>query len=1219
MVGLLGAPSKTEAADESVEAFYSAARRGDEVLMARQPAPSPDGSQIAFSYQGDLWTVSSSGGDARRLTAHPGREAYPMWSPDGSRIAFSSDRNGNDDVFVLSLEEGRVEQLTFDSDGEYVTDWTADGQALLIQNRGHVRDGRNAGIWLLPLSGGNPGFVQPVGGRLGALSPDGTRLAFVRGSTAWWRRGYEGPGRYRLYLHELEAPLTSAAPHTQVRTASVKNAHTQMGDYADLALRPNGRYVELSGLASERGEPRSQHDRNLRPDFDRPSQESGANANPFWFPDGEHLLYLSEIHGVTNLKLMNATTGTRAWITRFENGDGRLRHPQLSEDGSLAVFEYEDGIYAVDVPATLPAAGSTTWSQPPSDPRRISIRLPLDERMATVGTVTVKSDASESEPSPDDEQIAFVHEGDIFAMKASKDEPWAYALTSDPSRDRDIMWSPDSKSLVFVSDRTGNQDIFVVTSGDPNESRLCRTLQPQIKQLTDSPEPEEQLQYSPDGKRIAFVRGPGTLMTMKADGGDEKVIVDGWAGIDYQWSPDGKWFVFARQDDDFNTDIHIIASDGSGEPYNLSRHPDDDYSPYWSADGRVIAFVSTRKFPNQTDIWYARLSKEDWELTKEDRLDAEDAEKANKGKGDGKEDKDGKDKKDGKKDDKKGDKDGSDDEKDLPEVVIDFDGLHERIVRLTSFPGSESRVWVTPDAEEFLFRTDTDGKTDLWKIRWDGEEEERVTSGGTNPRSVRFDSKGKRIFYRKGSGSIHSVSLSGKDSETYRYEAEKELDRFGRRRAVFVEAWRELRDNFYDPEMHGADWNEVRERFDSWAEAASTYADFRDVIKMMLGEVGASHMNVYGGPGDVGESLSADLRLDGPGDNSGFAVFDDDVDGEPIDPSTLRSALGDFDGWIEDLLPEADLDPVGEDYGTLSSSTAELGVFFDPSFRGPGMRVTHVVPNGPADRASSRLEVGDVVRKIDGRETGPNVHLSQLLDRKSDKKVRLEVERNGKTRQVILRPVSRGTLRNLLYDAEVAMRQQHVADVSEDRVAYVHIRGMSVPSLEDFERDLFAQAHGKDALIIDVRDNGGGWTTDLMMTSLAAADHAVTIPRGGGKGYPEDRRLMYAWSKPIVVLCNEFSFSNAEIFSWAVQTTDRGPVVGTTTYGGVISTGGTTLADGTWLRLPFRGWYTKGEEVNMERVGCTPDYPVYSDPNELVIGNDPQLAAAVQKAIEQLR
>ena len=183
---------------------------------------------------------------------------------------------------------------------------------------------------------------------------------------------------------------------------------------------------------------------------------------------------------------------------------------------------------------------------------------------------------------------------------------------------------------------------------------------------------------------------------------------------------------------------------------------------------------------------------------------------------------------------------------------------------------------------------------------------------------------------------------------------------------------------------------------------------------------------------------------------------------------------------------------------------------------------------------------------------------------------------------------------------------------------------MGQREVELFERDLYAAAHDKDALVIDVRWNGGGWTTDMLLTILTQPVHAYTIPRGGTPGYPDAERLpLQRWSKPIAVICNEASYSNAEIFSHAIKTLDRGPVVGETTGGNVISTGGWRTLDGGWVRLPFRGWYVWGDDArpgrnnrNQEHGGCVPTHPVPMGPAEWLAGEDPQLARAVELMVD---
>jgi tricorn protease len=511
-----------------------------DVIFPRHPAPSPEGDRIAFSYQGDIWVVPRTGGVARRITAHPAYDAYPIWSPDGARLAFASRRDGNFDVYVIPLEEGEVRRLTYHSEADLPTDWTPDGEFVLFHSRREILDGRNRGIYKVPLTGGTPFPVMSTGGRLAVLSQDGKRLAYIRGSGFWWRRGYEGNGRHRLWLHH-------------VGTDS---------------------FINLSSMG--------------------PDEEPGINYQPAWYPDGDHLLYLSETDGISNLRIMSVEDGSRLSLTRFT--EGRLRFPRLSRNGRVAAFEYEDGIYTVPIPARLPRGGSADWPEGPPQPRRLGIQLPVDHVESRVERLHVTSGADEMALSPDGKQMAFVHRGDIFAMKASDEEPWALRLTTSPARDHQITWSPDSRSLVFVSDRAGNRDIHLLRSTDQEDPRLARSLHRELVQLTDHPLEDWRPRVSPDGKQIAFLRGNGTLMTVEMDDSDEQVIIEGWSQIEFQWSPDSKWLVFSRDDNEFNSDVWIISADGQEGPYNISQHPDSDVVPFLlQSNGYLVRLALLRE------------------------------------------------------------------------------------------------------------------------------------------------------------------------------------------------------------------------------------------------------------------------------------------------------------------------------------------------------------------------------------------------------------------------------------------------------------------------------------------------------------------------------------------------------------------------------------------------------------------------------------------------
>ena len=169
-----------------------------------------------------------------------------------------------------------------------------------------------------------------------------------------------------------------------------------------------------------------------------------------------------------------------------------------------------------------------------------------------------------------------------------------------------------------------------------------------------------------------------------------------------------------------------------------------------------------------------------------------------------------------------------------------------------------------------------------------------------------------------------------------------------------------------------------------------------------------------------------------------------------------------------------------------------------------------------------------------------------------------------------------------------------------------------MPSLERFEMLLYAEGHNRDGILIDVRNNGGGWTADYMLAMLETRPHAYTIPRGGGKGYPQGRRPLYAWTKPFAVLINQYSYSNAEIFPHAIKTLKLAKLVGVPTFGAVISTGGTALIDGSFFRIPFRGWYTLPNGVDMELHGAVPDVLVWDQPGDVAAHKDRQLEAAVK-------
>ena len=1080
-----------------------------EANLPRHPAPSPDGTEIAFSWQGDLWIVAAGGGDARRLTVHPGVDIHPVWSRDGRSLAFSSDRFGSTDVFVLPIDASAPPtRLTWASVGDRPVDFRPDGSAVTFTSRRQRSIRRSSTFYEVDLEGGTPRVLQAALGQTGAWSPDGEVFAFVRGVTPWTRHGYRGAAN------------------------------------RDLWLRRGDSYQQIT-------------------DFD------GDDDSPAWI-DGTTLAFLSERAGRKNLFRLDLDDGEAVALTSHQESD--VRWPRASADGRLLAYELENEIW------TVPADGSR-------EPAKLNIQVPADFAKNPVDRRVDRDGADELAVSPDGKLAAFLVHGDVFLTEiTSKDDqeiapPRTVRVTSTPEREADLSWSPDGESLLVTSYSTGQGDLYRIRAGegleDPADDeaedgdeenaadprRWLEAFDHPWTRLTDSEEPEFYARFSPDGKRVAFVAGNGDLRVIDADGGEATTLLEGWLPPDFEWSPDSRWLTYSVDDLEFNTDVWILSVDG-GEPYNVSRHPDNDDNPYWSADGKRLLWTSERH-GDSGDLWGVWLAREDEERTPEGWLryfkdDKKGSGKGSKGPSKSKDSSKAKDSGDGKGEDEAGKEEEEEEEEAAPEpVVIDFEHLWQRSRSLTDLRGNETQVRVTPDGKRVLFSAEQGEDRDLFSVRWDGEDLKRLTQGNTRPRGVHISADGKTVYFLDNRGTLKRIGLDGKAGDPMPFAARHEVDRRQEQAVVFDEVWLALNQRFYDPDFHGVDWRAQRERYRPWALQASHPRDFGDMVNLMLGELNASHMGYF-------------RNFGGDGETTGY-----------------------------------------------------LGAFFDPAAGGPGLLVEEVLRGSPATRVDVDLEAGDRLLAVDGEEIDPQTNIYRLFVDTVGRPVRLAIqEPDGSRRTALATPVNNQEIRRLRYRQWTEERGALTEKYSGGRLGYLHIQAMNMDSFEEFERNLYAAGHGKEGLIIDVRSNGGGWTTDYLMAALNVRRHARTVPRDGDpevNAYPQPRLPVAAWTRPAAALADEESYSNAEIFSWAFQSLDRGPLIGNPTFGAVISTGGTRVLDGGFVRLPFRGWFVAGSDINMEKQGAVPDVIVPRPPNQDTSAEeDDQLARAVQELLEGL-
>jgi len=1072
----------------------------EEIRLAAQPALSPDGSTLAFVWNGEIWTVPTSGGVARPLTRHPARDREPKFSPDGKQIAFVSNRDGSDQVFVIPVAGGSPRQLTRHTGGYSLQGWFPDGRDLLVTAaRDHAW--RHADRFFR-VSAGEPRadeILFDAAGQNGSLSPDGKKLLFTREGAAWWRKGYRGSQASQVWLYDL-----------------VEKTFTKILDPPAGALWP------------------------------------------LWKPDGTGFYYVGEVGRTWNLIERNITTGSERPLTEFE--DDSVVFPTGSHLSYRLVFRHLFDFYVLDP------------GGPEHGPRKIEIRSEGDSPRDPIER-RVLTQAAQVAFTRDGLEVAFIAGGDLWVMDTELLDP--KQVTSTPEEERSPTFAPDGAAVYFASDQGGQSDLWRADRADPAKD-WWQNSRFGLTRLTEDAEVETDLRWSPQGSRLGYIKGRGDLWTIGPDGKDAKLVLASWNPPEYDWSPDGKWIVYARDDEDFNQDIWIMPVDGSRPPFNLSRHPDNESNPSWSPDGKLIAFTG-RRVDTEVDLYYVWLRAEDDEKTTRDRSLEKAVEKIKKGRT--------------KAAAKPGEPAarGATPKTEAPgadaarppatPVVIDFDRIHERI-RQVSIPNStEGPPFWSFDSKRLAFPATVEGKAGIYTIEVPDDLKPKLltTTAGTQARWIEA---GNQVVWLAGGVPASLVPGTGPASPTketlYRFRAQQVASQPDRYRAGFDLAWRTMRDRWYDERLGNRNWDAIRRKYADMAAAAPDPETFAVVVQLMLGELNGSHLGFTPGPPPA-----------------------DPATPPPTPPGTPT--------------PTPSPAPAGGPGGRWSVATAHLGLRFDPAHRGPGLKVRDVIPDGPTDRRISKVEPGEILVAVDGTTVDPSMDLTAVLNGVLQRDVRLAIRGgDGKDREVVVRPIPYAALTNLLYEKWVKDNRKHVEEASKGTLGYLHVRGMNLPSFHRFEEELYSAGSGKQGLIIDVRENGGGSTADHLLTALTQPTHAIAVPRGGGPGYPQDRKVYATWNRPIVVLCNQNSFSNAEIFSHAIKTLRRGKLVGVPTAGGVISTGGTTIMDLGFLRLPTRGWFTLDDGEDMELHGATPDHIVWPKPEDQARGIDAQLDKAVE-------
>ena len=791
--------------------LHADASQGVSPLWLRDVVVSPDGSQVLFCYKGDIYKVATQGGVASRLTTQDSYECSPVWSADGKQIAFASDRHGNLDVFTMSAEGGSATRLTFNSVSEVPQSFSPDGKWVLFGAA--IQD--PATSVMFPTKSLPELYKVPVkGGRtLQVLGTPAEMLSFTADGKGFFyqdRKGYEDEWRKH---------------HTSSITRDVWFYDAKTGKHTNVTAH------------------------------------AGEDRNPVASADGKTLYFLSERNGgsmnvyCTDQNSLSAKAPKA--VTSFKTHP--VRFLSVARNGLLC-YTYNGEIY----------------TQKGTDkPQKLNITLTRDDERQ-VSDLKFTSGAEQSVVSRDGKQIAFVKRGEVFVT--STEYATTRRITQTAGAESGVDFAPDGRTIVYASERNGNWQLFtasIVRKEDLNfanatlikeENVFSELPELKLEGKIDFSQVERTCpKYSPDGKKLAFIEDRTKLkvvdlktkkVTQVTDG--SKWYVQDEGGFEYEWSPDGNWFVlsFIANRRDPYSDQGIVSAQG-GEIHPITQSGYMSGRPRWVMDGKAILFESERygmrshaSWGSQQDVFLAfltqdaydryRLSPEDYALLKELENASKSADK---------------DKAADKKDDKKAKKDEKKADTDSASVLkIEFEGLEDRIVRITPNSSRLGDAILSKDGESLYYYAAFEGAPDLWKMDLRKHETKLLSKGGSGVLQIDKD------------GNLYSLGNAMKKIEKgdkitpISYDAQMKLDLSSEREYMLRHVAKQINKKIFRTDYNGCDWDMMVSNYARFLPHISNNYDFAELLSELLGELNVSHTGGYYRP-DLSGDATAQLGL----------------------------------------------------------------------------------------------------------------------------------------------------------------------------------------------------------------------------------------------------------------------------------------------------------------------------------------------------------------------
>ena len=1051
----------------------------------RYPVISPDGTTIVFTYKGDLYKVSANGGDATQLTFHESHDFMPVFSKDGKNIAFASDRYGNFDVFTMDIRGGEANRITFHSNDEQPFSFSADNKSVLF----------------------------------GTLRQD---LA-----------------EHRQYPHGSQSELYSVP----VAGGRVDQVFTFPAEYVQ--VNKSGSQMVYHDKKGGENEFRKHQKSAIARDiwvYDKKADShkiittyEGEDRQPVYSQDEKSLYFLSEESGnfnVHKLSLDNPTARTQ--LTNFKTHPVRF----LSMGGGTLSFGYDGELYTM---------------KDGQQPQKLSVNIVTQSKANADKFVSINGGVGEMAISPNGKEIAFTARGEVFVT--SVDGSLTKRITNTPEQESFVTFSPDGKSVVYASERDGRWSIFNTTKIRENEEPFffASTLlkeEPLVQNKLDNYLPN----FSPDGKKLAFIEGRRTLKVLDLASNNTTTLMTpedlyhmGDGDQSFSWSPDSKWILFDWGKTLSNSEILLLAADGS-KRVNLTESGYGDSNPKWVNDGKQMIWFSNRdglksyatSGSSQRDVYSMFFDQDAWDkynLSKEDYDLMKEIEKATK-----KDEAEDKEKDKDKKDEKEKEK--------VKDLTFDWDDMKDRKVRMTIHSSSLGDAVLSKDGDKLYYLARFEKGMNLWSTDLRTRETKMAMKLDAGFGSLTWDKDRKNLYLLSG-GRISKIDPESGKREGVDIKGEMNYDAVAERQYMFDHVYIRTKNVFYEPTFHGIDWELMRKEYSKYLPSIGNSYEFSELLSEMLGELNVSH-------------------------------------------SGARYSTS---------IPNAD-------------ATASLGIFMDYKHKGDGILITEVIKGGPLDKANLNVTKGMIIEKIDGETIAQNVDVAKYLNRKADQFTLLEIydPATKKRQQITMKPISLGAERGLLYDRWVKINEKEVEEKSNGELGYVHIPGMSDGPYRSIYEDMMGKFSDRKAVVVDTRFNGGGdLVADLAMffTGEPFITYATEAKVVGGE--PTSR-----WTKPTLAMFNESMYSDGHCFASGYTDLKIGKTVGMPVPGTCSFAGWEGLPNGgTWGVVPISAKNKAGEW--MENNQTEPQFKVKLMPGVVDKGRDQQLEKAIEELMKEIR